>query len=290
MAITSARFVYGLQATGVPTSTNVTGNVQIGVSQQDVTVPTATIGYSIGMVFYASAESVTIVGTTGVATPSGLHVDGTAQVETATAAGTVTVTGNATVVITSAAVTGSPLTFPIAVVAGDTASQWAAKVRAALDVTSVVTDKFTVSGSTTSIVLTRKGTTLATGFPVAYPANDSTLNISLTNGTCTGITNATTSANTTNGVATSGAYVLDGDGKDFEGATLATLAKVDGLLVQVSTGASVLTTGTSSATIKIPANSIALFSSSSGLGTNYAENITITAGSASFVKLTVIGE
>lgn len=290
MSITSARYVYGLQATGVPTSTNVTGNVQIGVSQQDTTLPTATIGYSVGMVFYDTGESVTIDATTGDATPSGSHVTGVAQVETATAAGTVTGSGNATVVITSAAVTGSPLTVSVPVLVGDTASQWADKVRIALGTYSAITDKFTISGSTTAIVLTRKSTTIATGFPVAYAANDSTLNISLANGTCTGITNATSSANTTAGVATSGAYVLDGDGKDFEGATLATLTEVDGLLVQASTGPVILTTALTTAAIAIPSDSIALFAGSSGLGENYAEDITITAGSSAFVKLTIIGE
>lgn len=291
MAITSARFVYGLQATGVPTSTNVTGNVQIGVAQQDTTLSTATIGYSVGMVFYNSGEAVTVVGTSGVATASTSHVVGVAQVGTATAAGTVTGSGNATVVVTSAAVTGSPLTVSVPVVAGDTASDWAAKVRTALDATTAITDALTVSGATTAIVLTRKSTTIATGFPVAYAANDGTLNISLDNGTCTGITTAGTSANTTAGVATSGAYVLDGDGKDFEGATLATLTIVEGALFQNAGENDVeVNTLTTASTFQLGANSISLFAGTGGLGFQFAESIELSADGPTFVKLTIIGE
>jgi hypothetical protein len=243
------------------------------------------------MVFYATGESVTVDLTTGVATPADSHVVGVAQVETATAAGTITGSGNATVVFTSAAVTGSPVTVPVAVTNGDTAAQWAEKVRTALAANTDISDKFTISGSTTSIVATRKSTTIATGFPVAYAANDSTLNISLANGTCTGITTASTSANTTAGVATEGAYVLDGDGKDFEGATLDTITTVDGALFQVATGPVLMTGLTSANQVVMATDSMSLFAGSSGLGTNFAEDITIEATSGpSFVKLTVIGE
>lgn len=116
-----------------------------------------------------------------------------AQVETATAAGSITGSGNATVVVTAAGMTGSPKTFNVPVLNGDTAAQWADKVRIALAADSAVTALFTVGGASTSIVLTRTSP--------AGVANDGTLNISLDNGTCTGITTAATSANTTAGVA-----------------------------------------------------------------------------------------
>lgn len=115
---------------------------------------------------------------------------GTAQVETATAAGTISGAGNATVVVTSAALTGSPITVSVAVANSDTAAAWAAKVRTALRANSVIASAFIVSGSSTSIVLTAR----------VKAANDATLNISLDNGTCTGITTAATSTNTTAGV------------------------------------------------------------------------------------------
>jgi hypothetical protein len=116
-----------------------------------------------------------------------------AQVETATAAGTITGSGNATVIVTAAGMTGSPKTISVAVVNGDTAATWAGKVRTALAADSAVAALFTVGGSTTAITLTRTSP--------AGVANDSTLNISLDNGTCTGITTAGTSTNTTAGVA-----------------------------------------------------------------------------------------
>lgn len=110
-----------------------------------------------------------------------------------TTAGVAAGTGDAEVVVTSALVTGSPVTFNVAVVAGDTAATWAGKVRTALNADTRITDHYTVSGSNESIVLTAK----------VAAANDATLNISLDNGTCTGITTAASSANTTAGSATS---------------------------------------------------------------------------------------
>ena len=111
---------------------------------------------------------------------------GVLQVETATAVGTIGTAGNATVVVTATGMTGSPKTFNVAVAHLDTPAQWAAKVRAVLAADSAVTALYMVSGSAARIVLTRK----------APANNDSALNISLANGTCTGITGAGTSANT----------------------------------------------------------------------------------------------
>jgi hypothetical protein len=116
---------------------------------------------------------------------------GTAQVETATAAGTITGAGNATVTVTSAILAGSPLAVSVAVALNDTAATWAGKVRTALGENEAIAALYTVGGSSTSISLTARTTA----------ANDTTLNIALANGTCTGITNAGTSTNSTAGVA-----------------------------------------------------------------------------------------
>lgn len=118
--------------------------------------------------------------------------DGTAQVETATAVGSIGVAGagNATVVFTSANLTGSPITLSVAVANSDTPSLWAAKVRTALRANSVIASRFIISGSGASIIATDR----------IKAANDATLNISLDNGTCTGITTAASSANTTAGI------------------------------------------------------------------------------------------
>lgn len=116
---------------------------------------------------------------------------GTSQVETATAAGTVTLAGDALVTVTGAGIPGSPLVLAVPVDLGDTAAVWAGKVRTALAANAAITSLYVVSGATTGIILTR----------ILAAANDATLNIALTNGTCTGITPAASSADTTAGVA-----------------------------------------------------------------------------------------
>lgn len=121
---------------------------------------------------------------------AGAH-DGAAQVETATVVGTITAAGNVTVVVTAAGLAGSPLTVPVAVALNDTASLVAGKIRAALKLTAAILAKFYVSGTGAAVILTQRP---------PFLANDATLNVSIDNGTCTGLTTAATSANTTAGV------------------------------------------------------------------------------------------
>lgn len=115
------------------------------------------------------------------------HLIGTQQVETATAAGSVTGTGNAKVTVTSALISGGSRIVLVAVTNGDTAAVWAGKVRTALTNDPVISDLYIVSGASTAIVLTARHTA----------PNDTTLNIALDNDTSTGITPAATSTNTT---------------------------------------------------------------------------------------------
>lgn len=119
---------------------------------------------------------------------------GVQQVETATVVGTITVSGNAAVIVTAAAMLNSPKTIQVPVANTDSASAAAGKIRTALvadaDVGHVATGLFNVSGSGANIVLTTK----------RKKANDTTVNVSIANGTCTGLTAAPTSANTTAGV------------------------------------------------------------------------------------------
>jgi hypothetical protein len=93
---------------------------------------------------------------------------------------------------------------------------------------------FTVDGTSTAIRLTRKPLatyTVGAASVPTYPANDGTLNISLDNGTCTGITTAASSANTTAGVLSAGCYVV-GDGVDFEGNELTPITKIISLIIK----------------------------------------------------------
>ncbi|CAB4152791.1 hypothetical protein UFOVP612_25 [uncultured Caudovirales phage] len=121
-----------------------------------------------------------------------LNSPGTAQVETTTAVGTTTLAGNVTIVITSAILDSSPRTIQVPVLLGDTASVWAGKVRTALIQNGDVSSHYNVGGTGTSISLTAR----------KPEANDSTLNIAISNGSPSpGITADATSDNTTAGVA-----------------------------------------------------------------------------------------
>lgn len=115
---------------------------------------------------------------------------GTAQVETATIVGTITLGGTSTFTITSAVVTGSPLAVTVDVLTGDTAAQVAAKAAAKLNQTAAVAAEFVATSNVADLILTA----------IKSAANDATLNIAFTNGTCTGLTPNATSANTTAGV------------------------------------------------------------------------------------------
>jgi hypothetical protein len=164
----------------------ITGNVVI----HGTNIAGETITDTIALNGTAEVEGIKAFATvTQIDLPAQVHTP-TQQVETATAAGTITGSGNATVIVTAAGMTGTPKTISVAVLENDTAADWAAKVRAALNADSAVTALFNVGGSSATISLTRK----------APAANDSSLNISLDNGTCTGITTAASSANSTAGI------------------------------------------------------------------------------------------
>lgn len=146
--------------------------------------------------------TVTAAGMTGSPKTKSVPVSaGTLQVETATVVGTIgpAGAGNATVIVTAAGMTGSPLTVAVAVANDDTAAQVGGKIRTALGNEANITDKFTVGGANATVSLTQKSPALA---------NDATLNISIDNGTCTGLTAAPTSANTTAGVVADGANAI----------------------------------------------------------------------------------
>jgi autotransporter-associated beta strand protein len=135
---------------------------------------------------------------------------GTAQVETATAAGAAIADGDVTVTVTSEDL-GSPAVINVPILNGESSDAWAFKVRAALAADAAISPWFNVGGINNSITLTR----------LAGAANDAILNIALENGTISpGIVNATTSANTTAGVAP-GTDLLAATGQlDVSGATL----------------------------------------------------------------------
>jgi len=98
--------------------------------------------------------------------------------------GTIGTAGNAAVVVTAAGIANSPITLSVPVSSGDSATTVASKVNAALAQNSDITDFFTISPDNGRYVrLTAK----------AAADNDPTMNISIANGTCTGLTAIPTS-------------------------------------------------------------------------------------------------
>lgn len=126
------------------------------------------------------------------------------QVETATAAGTVTTAGNASVTITTALLEEDEV-VAVPVVLDDDAAAIALAIRTALAANANIAAHFDVSGEAAEVILTAK-------LPAA---NDATLNIAIADGTgegaSVGVTTAATSANTTAGVATDQVSVGWGD-------------------------------------------------------------------------------
>ena len=122
----------------------------------------------------------------------------TQQVETATVIGTIGASGagNATVIITARDLSTSPETVSVAVANNDTASQVAEKIRAALVYDASIAAVFLVGGTGADVKLTAH----------VAAANDDTLNISIDNGTCSGLTAAPTSTATTAGTGLSYGY------------------------------------------------------------------------------------
>ena len=120
----------------------------------------------------------------------------TKQIETATVVGPTVLAGFAKVTITSAYMPNSPKTIQVTVGAIDSSDTVAAACRAALALDGDVTTAFVVSGATDKIILTDHYSR----------ANDTTLNIAVTNDTCTGLTPALTSADTQAGAGLTNAY------------------------------------------------------------------------------------
>lgn len=105
-------------------------------------------------------------------------------------AGSVGTSGNATVVVTANGMTNSPVTLSVAVTSGDSSAVVATKVNAALAQNSDIADFFSISAANGNYVrLTAK----------TAAANDPTLNISIANGTCTGLTTISTSTTDASG-------------------------------------------------------------------------------------------
>ena len=290
MNLTSATAQFGLLGRATPTQNNVRAAVQIGDAAISSSLANGANIISFDALI-AGVSSLVVDVSDLDSTGSTAWSAGTAQVETATAAGTIGTAGNAEVIVTANAVTGSPLTFSVAVAASDTAADWAAKVRTALSENEALTTFYTVGGTSTAITLTHKGTispTIEGDLTPAFPANDSSLNISLDNDTCTGITTATTSANTTAGVASAGVYVPALDGNDFEGNPTGGATKIYGLYIHNdSTSADAVTVTQSTVLVDYGLAMGSVLQSADTSGNLNASDITIEPDAAGPCLVTV---
>jgi hypothetical protein len=248
MTLSSAQGRYALNAVGTATSTGVSGSPSIGFAPVPITYPDAAVAYVARCILAATTDEAVLALATGVTSASDAWTAGTAQVETATivAADGCTTNGTMTLVVTAAGMTGSPKNVAVALTttAHTTAALIAAAARTALAADTAVAARFTIGGSGADITLTRRPTstfTIPSGTLSLYPADDGTLNLAIPSGL--GVTAAATSTNTTSGVATAGAYWIDGDAKDFEGVTLPTMSDFYGILIKSNSGSFTVTTG-----------------------------------------------
>lgn len=295
MDISQTRAFSGLRMVATPTASLVTNDVTIGVPSTNAAIADVDTGYAVRALIVGASSDLVLDLADNDSTGTTAWTAGVAQVETATAAGTVTGSGNATVVVTAAGMTGTPKTISVPVLNGDLAATWAGKVRTALAADAAVAALFVVDGTTTAIRLTRKPTATytvgSTSVPL-YAADDATLNISLDNGTSTGITPAATSANTTGGTLTAGVYLLDGDGKDFEGATLTAIAsnRLGGVLITNQSGsAGDILVSTVSTLVDFPVQPDGSLQVTAKNCDQALEVLTIEAASSAVVSIVVCG-
>lgn len=135
---------------------------------------------------------------------------GICQIESTPVVGTITGSGNATFTITKSGMTGSPLAVSVAVLNGDTPDVVATKAVAALNATGNFSAKC-FAWCSGAILYVRS---------LLSTANDATMNIAYTNGTCTGLTPDATSDDAVAGVAfASVAYVKKLGGPSLSGDT-----------------------------------------------------------------------
>lgn len=282
MIIASALTNNGTSFTASPASSLTTGRVTVGTSAAQQSFATADIGYAISTRLTTSSTTATLDVQTGVCTGSAAFVAGVAQVETATvvAAAGATSSGNCIVTVTGSTLTGSPLavTIPLTTSA-NTATLVASALAAGLNANTAIAAKYSVTSSGADIVLTVKAD--ANG---NYLANDGTLNIAIPSGL--GITASPTSADTTAGVVSSGVQVLDGDGKDFEGVTLPSMARIYALEINVTSGSATATNGTQ--VLPLPCK---IWNTSGFTGSMLTADLVITATSAGTnLTITALGK
>ena len=235
MTLTNPRATFGLNARTTPTKSGTSGTVQIGASNETVTL-TNTKQVSFDAIIVGSGSDLVIDISDLDNTDSTAWTAGTLQVETATvvAASGATSNGNLTVTVTATGMTGSPkaISVPLTTTAHTSAPPIATAIAAGLNADTAYAAMFTATASAANVITTRKVTNTYTLNGTSVPIRPANITLNVAIAGVLGITAATTSADTTAGVATSGAYVPDLDGNDFEGEASGGLATVDAVYIK----------------------------------------------------------
>lgn len=136
-----------------------------------------------------SAGDIVFVDRLSIDFPRDYIATGAAQVETFNASGTATTPGNVTLNLTSAYLPGSPISINVPIAGNETASAQAGLYRAALAANSTISSRYTISGASSSVILTDK----------LKAANDPTLSLAVVS-TVSGVNSVANSSNTSKGV------------------------------------------------------------------------------------------
>ena len=235
MTLTNPRATFGLNARTTPTKSGTSGTVQIGASNETVTL-TNTKQVSFDAIIVGSGSDLVIDISDLDNTGSTVWAAGTLQVETATvvAASGATGNGNVTVTVTATGMTGSPKAISVALTtaAHTSATLIATAIAAGLNADTAYAALFTATSSGANVITTRKVTNTYTLNGTSVPIRPANITLNVAIAGVLGITAAATSADTTAGVATAGAYVPDLDGNDFEGEASGGLATVDAVYIK----------------------------------------------------------
>lgn len=293
MILTSARSIHGINATASPIGPRATGSVQIGGNNLTSNYTTANVAYAIQAVSAGTGGNISLNLLTNNTTGSTAFIAGQAQVETATviSAGGITTSGTATVTVTAAGMTGSPKIVNVAltVAAHTSATLIATAMAAALNADTAYAAMFTATSSAAAIITTRKPTSSHTapgGTLNLYAATDATLNLAIAPGTSVGITAAPLSADTTAGIVSSGVKIY-GDGADFEGETLPTIATLYSVLFEAVAGIGVINGNVDD---KTPFSAGSSIQWENGLGLTNETTLSIVPTAATNMFVTVLGK
>jgi hypothetical protein len=291
--ISNVRANFGLIATGTPSYPTATGAVSLGTPNTTARLTECDVFNVVEALVFSQLNYNPL---TGATTGSTAWVAGSPQVESATLSLGTGTSGNLNVVVTSAGMTGSPLTVPVAIdhTVQTTAALVAQKIVDTLNANTVVASRFTATRSTATVVLTRKpgaiynvGSNAVNAYLTGPTADDFVIPSAL------GITGATstTGSGADAGSPSTGCYIV-GAGEDFEGnaSAMATISAVSIENSSLSVGSATVSNGSSVSNLPLPKGCVFhLFSQESTTNLTWG-GITFTPGGYALVRIVVAGK